>query len=71
MSVRRRIATVVAGASIVLGAAGVVALVHPIQFPHITFGAEQANQAPEPAGAPEPADAPEVADPAGAPETDD
>ena len=65
MSVRRKIATVVAGASIVLGAAGVVALVHPIQFPHITFGAEQANQAPEPAGAPE------AADPTEAPETDD
>jgi hypothetical protein len=65
MSVRRKIATVVAGASIAAGAAGVVALVHPIQFPHISFGAEQANQAPEPAGAPE------ATNPAEAPETDD
>lgn len=65
MSVRRKIATVVAGVSIAAGAAGVVALVHPIQFPHISFGAEQADQTPEPAGAPE------AADPAQAPETDD
>ncbi len=71
MSVRRKIATVVAGASIVLGAAGVVALVHPNQFSHITFGAEQANQAPESAGTPEPAGAPEAADPTEAPDTED
>ena len=71
MSARRKIATVIAGATVALGAAATVALVHPIQVPHISFGAEQPAPAPEAGGAAEAPEAPEAPGVADVPEPGD
>ena len=71
MSARRKIAAWIAGATVALGAAGAVALVHPIGVPHISFGAEQPAPAPEAGGAAEVPESPEAPGLADVPEPGD
>lgn len=64
MSTRKKLAAAVAGATVVLGAAGVVAL-NQGELRGALFGHEQAQQGPDAPGAPdlpEPGDTPDAGD---------
>lgn len=65
MSPRRKIAAVLAGSAVVLGAAGAVAITHPVNLWHAPASSEQANEGPDTPGAPdlpEPGDTPDAGD---------
>ncbi|MCB0939201.1 MAG: hypothetical protein KDB72_03065 [Mycobacterium sp.] len=65
MTSRKKIATVVAGATIVLGAAGVAGLAYQGEMPGTLFGHGQSQQGPDTPGVPdlpEPGDTPDAGD---------
>ena len=65
MSLRRKIAAGLAGSAVVLGAAGAVAVTHPVNLWHASADSEQTADGPDAPGAPdlpEPGDTPDAGD---------
>lgn len=65
MSPRRKIAAVLAGSAVVLGAAGAIAVTHPGNLWRSPASSEQANEGPDAPGVPdlpEPGDTPDAGD---------